>query len=1066
MRKLVLLVALSLLMISAKAQLSGAVYSASGDVLSGATLRLVKSGQIVQSGSNGRFVFSDVSLPDSLFVSYVGYTEQRLWVASEQADLKLYMQKDGSQLEGVEVVHTGFYEVPKERATGSFTVVNNELLNRSTGGNILQRLEGLASGVQFVNPGGTETADIRVRGIATLHSDATPLIVIDNFPYEGDISSINPNDVESVTVLKDAAAASIWGARAANGVIVITTKQGRYNERSQLSLSSNVTIGQKPDLLYSRNRLPSSVVMEIEKEKYEYGALYKEGVQQYAFPEYVEMLIALENGTLSRADFDRQEAILQQTEVREEAMHHLYQSSVSQQHALSGRGGGERYNYFFSANYDKGRSDIIGNDHNRINLNLQNTFKPFQDMEVSASLWYAEQRGKNNGLGIRDLEGYSSYVGLSPYTRLMDEEGNALPVIKDLRHAYVQRAEEMGLLDWEYRPLEDRNLVDKRSKREELRANLGLKYSFLERFNFLATYQYVKGSGQSSVVYDKDSYYARDLINKFTQPDGKMIVPNAGIYQEGNPNASASHSGRAQLNYTQSFGRDHAIAALAGGEIRSFVQNTFPGKTLYNYDPDLLVGTATYSYLEYYKNHPGGTNMRLPAPSSTRRQFTDRYLSYFGNASYTFKERYILSGSARWDGSNLFGVKTNQKGTPLWSVGGSWDVSKEDFYAVDWLPYLRLRTTYGSAGNVNKSVSAYPTISMSGTLYDTDLYMAYVRSVGNPSLRWERVNTLNLAVDYKLKSNRLAGTVEYYAKWSHDLIGEDLLPPSTGINPNSATLNSSKINYADLRGEGWDLQVNSRNLVGALGWSSNLLLSYTTNKVINYKGNDAVMTSSYLTSSNVLPIVGESKDIVLATKWFGLNAENGQPYVLYDGEFSQDYVAYFNSLSVADFLRVGVKVPPLYGSLRNTFSYKKFTLDFLLSWKSNYVFKRTSSGSESNGLIYHMDFLDRWQKSGDEKYTYIPAKTKTGEVLSYSGLIYNHSEILVTRGDHIRLQDINLSYTLPRSATGGFVEMRLFAYARNLGILWKANKQGIDPDFAGAEYRTPKSFSIGVQANF
>ncbi|MCY4781050.1 SusC/RagA family TonB-linked outer membrane protein [Sphingobacterium sp. UT-1RO-CII-1] len=1064
MIRFLLFIGFAVLVYVAEAQVYGVLYSDNGDRLSGATVFLQNNNKSSQTDKEGKFSFSDVSLPDSLFVSYVGYTEQRLWVASEQGDFKLYMQKDGSQIEGVEVVHTGFYEVPKERATGSFTVVNNELLNRSTGGNILQRLEGLASGVQFVNPGGTETADIRVRGIATLHSDATPLIVIDNFPYEGDISSINPNDVESVTVLKDAAAASIWGARAANGVIVITTKQGRYNERSQLSLSSNVTVSQKPDLLYSRNRLPSSVVMEIEKEKYEHGGYYPVNNRELAFPEYVEMLIALENGTLSRADFDRQEAILQQTEVREEAMEHLYQSSVSQQHALSGRGGGERYNYFFSANYDKGRADIIGNDHNRINLNLQNTFKPFRDMEVSASLWYAEQRGKNNGIGINDIKGYSSYVGLSPYTRLMDEEGNALPVIKDLRRAYVQGAEEMGLLDWEYRPLEDRDLVDRRSKREELRANLGLKYSFLERFNFLATYQYVKGSGQSSVVYDKDSYYARDLINKFTQPDGKMIVPNAGIYQEGDPNASASHSGRAQLNYTQSFGRDHVIAALAGGEIRSFVQNTFPGKTLYNYDPELLLGSASYNYPEYYKSNPGGFNLRLPAPSSTRRQFTDRYLSYFGNASYTFKERYILSGSARWDGSNLFGVKTNQKGTPLWSVGGSWDISKEGFYAVDWLPYLRLRTTYGSAGNVNKSVSAYPVIYYGAIDAHTGFANATVRSVGNPSLRWEQVNTLNFGADFRALKNRLSGSIEYYVKNAHDLIGEDILPTNTGIYKGSLAASSNLINYADLRTKGWDLQLNSRNLVGQFQWNSTLLLSYTTNKVKEYKGNESLPVSNYLNGN--IPILGESKDVLWALPWYGLSPENGYPTVLIDGIESQDYTAYFNQLELSGLVREGLRVPPLYGSLRNTFFYKGFSLDFLLSWKGNYKFRRMSNFGGVYGMVYHSDYVDRWQKPGDEKRTDIPATRKIGDNVTYSASIYDDAEVLVTRGDQVRLQDINLSYTLPRSATGGFAELRVFAYARDLGILWKANKQGIDPDFANAEYRTPKSFSIGVQANF
>src|SRR5690606_37904197 len=164
------------------------------------------------------------------------------------------------------------------------------------GGDILQRLDGVAAGVQFVTPNGSEASDIRIRGLATIQSDASPLIVVDNFPYEGDITSINPNDIDNITILKDAAAASIWGARAGNGVIVITTKQGRYGQKSQISATSNVTVGQKPNLLYSRNRLPSEVVMGIEKEKYESGGYYVENTQQVPFPEYVEMLIARDNG--------------------------------------------------------------------------------------------------------------------------------------------------------------------------------------------------------------------------------------------------------------------------------------------------------------------------------------------------------------------------------------------------------------------------------------------------------------------------------------------------------------------------------------------------------------------------------------------------------------------------------------------------------------------------------------------------------------------------------------------------------------------------------------------------
>ncbi|MGJ1538029.1 TonB-dependent receptor plug domain-containing protein [Sphingobacterium multivorum] len=221
--------------LTADAQISGYVRDENSAALHGATLTLKRSGISAKTGKNGFFSFGKMELPDSLSVSFMGYSTRRMAVTSANGNLTIMLQKNSHTIEEVQVVNTGFYSVPKERATGSFTVVDNKLLNRSVGGNILQRLDGVTSGVQFVTPNGTKASDIRVRGLATIQSDASPLIVVDNFPYDGDISSINPNDIDNITILKDGAAASIWGARAGNGVIVITTKKGQYGQKDQLS---------------------------------------------------------------------------------------------------------------------------------------------------------------------------------------------------------------------------------------------------------------------------------------------------------------------------------------------------------------------------------------------------------------------------------------------------------------------------------------------------------------------------------------------------------------------------------------------------------------------------------------------------------------------------------------------------------------------------------------------------------------------------------------------------------------------------------------------------------------
>ncbi len=1050
-----------------KAQVSGYIFNKQGVPVSGATVAFNKSKQIFHTDSNGYFMFSNLRLPDSLIISCVGYLKEKRWINSNVSDITIQLVNDDHFIKEVEIVNTGFYQIPKERATGSFTVVDNELLNRSVGGNILQRLDGVASGVQFVNPNGSDPADIRVRGLATIQSDATPLIVVDNFPYEGDITSINPNDIDNITILKDATAASIWGARAGNGVIVITTKQGRYNQKGQLSMNSNVTVGQKPDLLYSRNRLPSEVVMQIEKEKYEQGGYYLPNAQQVPFPEYVEMLMALDNGTLSQQEFDRREVLMKKTEVREQAMKYLYQQSIYQQYALNARGGSDKHTYYVSGGYDRNRADVIGNNNTRINLNLQNTFRPFNDLELNAGIWYSQQKSLNNGITLNELMGQMTHVRLSPYTRLVGENGEALPIIKDYRQTYINQAEANGLLDWEFRPLEERELIDRQNNRMELRTNVGLRYDFLGYFNLNVNYQYLNGSNVGTAVFDKDSYYVRNMVNRYTQVGGTKIIPYGGIFEEHGRFSSLSHSGRVQLNYNHELGSDQKLNGLVGGEIRQAINDHFPEVWLFNYDPDLRIGSRNLDFKNAYLVSPEGYKVFVPQPSDYTNRFIDRYLSYFGNASYTLKNTYSLSGSIRWDGSNLFGVKANQKGTPLWSLGTSWDITNESWFPpIDGIDRLKLRATYGSAGNVNKDISSLPTVFYS--IDDiTGNKAAQLRSAGNPFLRWEKVNTMNLGVDFNLFSSRILGSIEYYRKRSVDLIGADILPSNTGISPGATAEKSNLRNYADLKTGGLDVVLNTDNLQGKLKWKTSFQLSITRNIVTKYRGTDQLSLNNYLGTSTV-PVEGYSRDAIFAIPWYGLDENNGLLKMFVDGEQTENYAAFFKSLKFEDLVRVGSKIPVVFGSLRNDFSWNGFQASILMAYKYKYFFVKESmaSGSKWSPGLYHMDYLNRWQKPGDEKNTYVPASSDNAA--QYSGTVYENSDVLVEKGDHIRIQDVTLAYRIPMNLNRkiNMKSIRIYTQAKNLGLVWAKNKSGIDSDYNNREFRQPRSFAVGIQLDF
>lgn len=1040
----------------------------SGEPLPGTSLRLPRAGSGTQAGTGGEFMLPAPALPDTLVVFLMGYREKRLPVPPGPAEIQIRLEVDVAALDEV-VVSTGYYQVPKERATGSFTHIDNELINRSVSTHILDRLEGVTASLHVdrrhiagENAPGSRPA-LRVRGVSTIESDESPLIVVDNFPYEGDLNTINPNDVESITVLKDAAAASIWGARAGNGVIVITTKQGRYNQKAAISFSSSVNIGERPDLHYNQRFLPSGAVMDIEAALFEQG--YYAEVPQTAIPAYVELLINRRDGLAGDADFAEQVSLMEEADVRDEALKYLYRPSVNQQYALNVRGGGPAYRYYLSAGYDHSRERVAGNGYSRLNLNLQNTFRPLKDLELTAGVWYTRQQAENNGLTLSDLS--VTGFGVSPYIRLAGPGGDALPIVKDYRLPYVEQAAGSGLLDWHYRPLDETRLADNSSNRTEIRLNGGLKYNFLDGFHLNATYQYMQHNRQSRKYFAPGTYYVRNLVNRFTQEDGTRIIPQGGILVNDGLAETVSHSGRVQLNYNRSFHRDHTLAALAGAEIRQQVTQGEPLSRIFDYDAELLTGNTSYDYTQRYPTRPRGTSL-LPAPGSGRTHLTDRYLSYFGNAAYTYLGRYTLSGSIRWDGSNIFGVKTNQKGVPLWSLGGSWEVSKENFYGWKPLPYLRLRFTYGSSGNVNKSVSVYP-IASYGTDPSTGLPRAALTSAGNPDLRWEQVRMVNLGLDFGGAGGWIRGSLDYYIKHAGDLIGLDYMDPTTGIIDGVFPALENKINYANLKTRGLDLELTTRILQGMVNWETSALFSYVRNKVTHFSTAE-VSNIDYYFYASPPPVTGKSRDAVYALPWHGLDPATGLPAITPGGGSNTDYVAYYTGYHPDDLILAGVSVPPFFGSLRNTLSWKGLELSANITWKAGYVFRRSSMlpGGEyySN---YHMDYFRRWQQPGDEMHTDVPAGLpERNSSTGYINSIYAQSETLVTRGDHIRLQDIRLSYSLFKADISQLPlqQVRLYVYARNLGIIWRADNHNLDPDYPAAYYPEPRSIALGIQVDF
>ncbi|WP_258100615.1 TonB-dependent receptor [Marinoscillum pacificum] len=1045
-------------------QITGTITDPEGSPIPGVNIveKGTSNGVITDMEGNYRITVSSENA--ILILSFIGYKTVEVPIA-RQTTIDLVMEEDLQQLNAVEIYSTGYQQLPPERATGSFAFVDQELIKRSTSTDIISRLESVTPGLLFDKRGagddtGMDQRNLRIRGVNSIESDNSPLIVVDNFPYEGNINNINPNDVESITVLRDAAAASIWGARAANGVIVITLKQGKKNQPLTISFSSNVTVGDRPDLNYSPEFIPSQEFIGLEKELFSRGFYNSDenSSSKPALSPVVELLIKERDGQITSEELDEALTQLGQYDVRDQAEKYFYRKSFLQQHAFNIRGGGDKTQHYVSAGYDKNMTNVEGNDLQRITLVSNNTYSPSESFQISLGINISNQQQNNNGLR------WGSPGTELPYNRFADQNGNWLPVVNTLRTTYTEEMTENGLLDWQYRPLQEISLTNSKTKSTSQRVDAGLSYRMIDNLKLEAKYQYQQTSSHARSLQDQDSYYIRDRVNRFTQADGSRIFPLGDILTE-RFDQQLSHSGRIQLNYDQTINR-HSIQGLAGAEIRQ-VHASGNGLQLFGYDDKVLTFNSQLDYTTRYPVYPRGTSY-LPRPANTINDLTDRYLSYFGNASYTFNLRYRLSASARYDASNLFGVKTNQKGIPLWSTGISWDLSDEPFYDVSVLPYLRLRATYGYNGNINKSVTAYPTAAYSTDWY-TNLPILYLRTPGNPQLRWEKVAITNFGVDFEFKNQRLSGTIEYFKKHGKDIIGEVPLDPTTGAMLGSNL--SNKVNYAETMTRGMDVQLKSINIDQDFQWNTNVIFSFASNKILNYYDESttySMIRAGTAQNRSMLPQQGKSIDGLYSVPWWGLDPETGDPLVEMNGELVKEYREYTQNLTFKDLIYHGVNVAPLYGAVRNNMSWKEWALSVNISWKANYYFRKSGLNYDNlfDDQAMHRDFLDRWQQPGDEAHTNVPSMPEQAN--AYRDFVYTGSELMIEKGDHIRLEDINIGYTFSQNASPWLPlkELRVFAYARNLGILWQASKSGLDPDYPNASYRTPRTYSIGLNATF
>jgi hypothetical protein len=821
-------------------------------------------------------------------------------------------------------------------------------------------------------------------------------------------------------------------------------------------------VGQKPDLYYTPI-LSSSDYIEVEKYLFSKGFYSAKEVdpRRQVLSPAVEIMIRERDNLISSPAAEEQLNELRIQDKRNDLEKYFYRNSVNQQYALSASGGGSNNNYYFSLGYDKNLDNLVRNQFDRITLSANNSFSWLKKkLELNTGIIYTDTRVRNNNNESSNI--------IYPYSDLVDDFGNALTVPRDIRQPYKDTIVKTvpALLDWDYKPFNDLKNSDNSTKTTDYRINADAKYRILKGLDVSVLYQYNKGFVELEDYKSQQTYYTRNFINQFTDVSSGQVVrrvPLGGILDQGAIRYEA-HNTRAQINYDRSWynpkqNKHHQITALAGAEVRG-IKSFYETLRLYGYNKDMPV-TNTVNYDSAFPLFYVPSITRKIEFKNINRNETDRYISYYLNAKYIFQRRYILSGSIRKDESNLFGVSTNQKGVPLWSIGASWEMSQENFYHLGWLPFLKLRITNGYNGNVDKTVSAFTTVKNDGQSTTWNTLTASIVNPPNPSLRWEKNHMVNIGVDFALKNSIIEGSLEFYARKGIDLIGNSPMDPTTGVT-------QFRGNTADMKGKGVDIVLRSKNIDKRFKWFSTFLLSYNTDKVTSYKLKQSSPIWYYCDPQYLSPIEGKPLYSIFSFKWMGLDPQTGDPQGYYNKQISTNYGDITNSAELSDLVYRGPANPTYFGSLRNNFSYKQLELSFTITYKMGYYFRRASINYFdlfNNGAPGNSDYELRWQNPGDENHTSVPSRIYNASATRST--FYKYADVLIEKGDHIRLQDIQLSYQMNKNENKWLPmnQMRIYIYANNLGIIWKANNKGIDPDFISVS-PNPRMVSAGLKIDF
>lgn len=1049
---------------------TGVVRSVDGHLLPGATVQIKEKALSTVTDDQGRFSLN-ADAGDLLVISYVGYESRQVKVTSNRTDFAIALKPLVNEQK--ELVITGYQELDSRRAAGAFGYVGASKLENRPAVNLASALEGMFTGLRVYEQGGSTRFDIR--GIGTMTAAvSSPLIVVDGFPVGNDLSGINPNDVQSVHVLKDAAATSIWGARASNGVIVITTK--RAKQGLHVSANSFISIQEKPDLNQAIPIAGAADALEWEKYLWENDKLFSsfnlsstvDGNNNPASLG-ITLLNLRDMGRLTQNQFEQEWNKLKQTDYRSDVNKYLLQNAITQNYDLSISGASQRNEFVLNTRFVDEKSQFRNNYNRGLLANFRNTYKVTPWMDVNMGLMANFTRRNNSGASLNDIK------NISPYERLVDDNGEYTRMVGAHYQEFIDSTGRYFPHDWNYNLLQETRSRELKSEQNDIRVQVGLRFKVIKGLTYETRFQYEQYKSENKSYYSPESYYVRDQLNKWVDYDEankkvlKSYVPAGGQLMQGF-GTFKSYNFRNQLTYDRSFG-DHEITGGLISEIFSKINENYSAPTVYGYNPDQLSSTVPESYM--IKSYWGGANYQLSGMNSNLSYHNDRFFSLLGNMAYTYKRKYTLSGSFRIDASNLIVEDPKTRYSPFWSVGGNWRADQESFMeGVRQLDRLNLRLSYGQTGNVVLSTSVVPLIAISGVYPLTGSPYASITDYGNPNLSWERTTSVNFGIDYALFGNKLFGSLDFYNKHGRDIVGAIDLPRLTGTT-------TQEFNTAEIINKGVELNIGTTLPIGRnFSWTSNINVSYNKSEVLN------LMLINYNYFSIRSPHFEEGKpvDAIYSYTYLGENT-SGIPYLQGIGNSTftfndihpvttddRDYMHYSGSAQ-----------PTTVIGWQNGLSAYGFSLYVIVNGEFGHIFRRPSfnygilTNSKESSTV-HKDISMVLNNTAKGMPNMPP-----DDVLNLNawGEYAQFTNTTIEKADNLRLKEVNLSYQIPTNVLSsiGLSTGRVFFQLRDPQWIWVANDEKLDPMYifnsrssssaAAITYLRPApSYKLGISFGF